>query len=69
MNISKGETMRTEAEMLTLIMTVAAQDERIRAVMMNGSRVNPTAKRDLFIESFLADHTWIAHFGERMIMR
>lgn len=72
--------MRTEAEMLTLIMTIAEQDERIRAVMMNGSRVNPAAKRDIFqdfdivyfvaeIDSFLADHTWIDPFGERMIMQ
>lgn len=72
--------MRTEEAMLSLIMTVAAQDERIRAVMMNGSRVNSTAKRDIFqdfdivyfvteIDSFLADHTWIDGFGERMIMQ
>jgi len=72
--------MRSEQEMLTLITTIAEQDERIRAVMMNGSRVNPTAKRDIFqdfdivyfvteIESFIADHTWIDCFGEIMIMQ
>lgn len=72
--------MRTAEEMLTLIMTIAEQDERIRAVMMNGSRVNPAAKRDIFqdfdivyfvteIDSFLADHTWVNGFGERMIMQ
>ena len=72
--------MRTEEVMLTLITTIAEQDERIRAVMMNGSRVNPAAKRDIFqdfdivyfvteIDSFLADHTWIDCFGERMIMQ
>ena len=60
--------MRSEEEMLTLITTIAAQDERIRAVMLNGSRANPAAKRDLFqdydvvyfvteLDSFIADLT------------
>lgn len=72
--------MRSEEEMLTLITTIAAQDERIRAVMLNGSRANPAAKRDLFqdydvvyfvteLDSFIADHAWINGFGELMIMQ
>lgn len=72
--------MRSEQEMLTLITTIAEEDERIRAVMLNGSRVNPTAKRDIFqdydivyfvteIESFVADETWPHRFGEMMIMQ
>lgn len=72
--------MRNEQEMLSLITTIAEQDDRIRAVIMNGSRVNPAAKRDIFqdfdivyfvteIASFTADHTWINQFGEIMIVQ
>ena len=40
--------MRTEQEMMDLIMDVAKKDERIRAVYMNGSRTNPNATKDIF---------------------
>lgn len=40
--------MRSEKEMFDLILGVAKQDERIRAVYMNGSRANPNAKKDIF---------------------
>jgi aminoglycoside 6-adenylyltransferase len=40
--------MRTEQEMLDLIMNYAKNDENIRAVVMNGSRANPNVPRDLF---------------------
>ena len=40
--------MRTETEMMELILSVAKEDERIRAVYMNGSRTNPNAPKDLF---------------------
>lgn len=72
--------MRSEQEMLDLILDTAEQDERIRAVMLNGSRVDPTARRDIFqdfdivyfvtaVEPFTADHTWIDRFGELMILQ
>jgi aminoglycoside 6-adenylyltransferase len=72
--------MRSEAEMLELIVATARNDERIRAVMMNGSRANPNAPRDIFQDfdivyfvtdgdSFTNDHTWIDVFGERMILQ
>jgi aminoglycoside 6-adenylyltransferase len=72
--------MRNEQEMLALIINIAQNDDRIRAVMINGSRVNPTAKPDIFqdfdityfvtdIESFMTNHTWIAPFGELMILQ
>jgi aminoglycoside 6-adenylyltransferase len=35
--------MRTEREMLDLIINTARNDERVRAVIMNGSKVNPNA--------------------------
>jgi len=40
--------MRTEKEMLDLILGVANRDSRIRAVYMNGSRANPNVKKDIF---------------------
>ncbi len=72
--------MRTEAEMMNLILGVARQDERIRAVAMNGSRTNPNAPKDIFqdydivyivtdVASFTADHAWVDVFGELMIMQ
>ncbi|EEK62574.1 aminoglycoside 6-adenylyltransferase [Bacillus cereus group sp. MYBK15-3] len=72
--------MRTEKEMLDLIINTAIEDERIRAVIMNGSRVNPNVKRDCFqdydimyvvndIQSFTSNHNWIHRFGEIMIVQ
>lgn len=70
--------MRTESEILNLILTLARQDERIRAVGMNGSRVNVNAPADKLrdfdivyfasdVASFLGDESWLAPFGERLI--
>jgi len=42
------KNMRSEKEMMGLILNAAREDERIRAVIMNGSRVNPNVKRDCF---------------------
>jgi aminoglycoside 6-adenylyltransferase len=72
--------MRSEQEMLDLILNIARRDERVRAVIMNGSRVNPLAPRDFFQDfdvvyivtekaSFLADPGWIKVFGELMILQ
>jgi len=72
--------MRSEQEMLDLIINIARNDERVRAVVMNGSKVNPNAPKDFFQdydviylvtekESFLADPGWIKVFGELMILQ
>ena len=72
--------MRSEHEMLELILHTAQQDDRIRAVILNGSRTNPNAPRDVFqdfdvvylvteVEPFKQDPTWINRFGERMILQ
>ena len=72
--------MRTEQEMVDLIITTARKDERVRAVVLNGSRVNPNAPKDFFQdydviylvtekESFLTDPGWIKVFGELMILQ
>lgn len=62
--------MRSEKEMLDLILGIAKDDERIRAVYMNGSRTNPNVPKDIFqdydivyvvteTESFIEDRQWI----------
>ena len=72
--------MRSEPEMLDLIISTARADPRVRAVILNGSRVNPHAPKDFFQdydviylvtekESFLADPGWIRLFGELMILQ
>ena len=40
--------MRSEKEMYELILRIAREDERIRAVYMNGSRTNSNAPKDIF---------------------
>jgi aminoglycoside 6-adenylyltransferase len=72
--------LRTEAEMLNLILHTARSDERVRVVLLLGSRADANAKKDILqdfdivylvndYESFLADKTWIDVFGERLIMQ
>jgi aminoglycoside 6-adenylyltransferase len=72
--------MRTEQEMMNLVLAYAKQDERIRAVGMNGSRTNPNAPHDRFqdfdmvyvvtdMDSFIKDANWIDYFGDRLIMQ
>lgn len=39
---------RTETEMMNLILSTAKEDERVRAVILNGSRANPNLKKDIF---------------------
>ncbi|MBP3039451.1 aminoglycoside 6-adenylyltransferase [Bacillaceae bacterium Marseille-Q3522] len=72
--------MRSEQEMMDLILNAAKKDERIRSVIMNGSRTNPNAPHDCFqdydivyvvrdVSSFTSDHRQIDIFGERIIMQ
>lgn len=72
--------MRSEQQMMDLILATAKDDDRIRAVVMNGSRANPNAPKDFFqdfdivyvvrdVHSFTDDHSWIDIFGERMILQ
>ncbi len=72
--------MRSAQEMYDLIRNTAQNDERIRAVILNGSRANPKAPRDIFqdfdivylvteIDSFKQDPGWIDCFGERIILQ
>jgi aminoglycoside 6-adenylyltransferase len=72
--------MRSEKEMFDLILTTAREDERIRAVIMNGSRANPNAPKDFFqdydivyivteVAPFRNNYEWIKRFGEMMILQ
>ena len=72
--------MRSEKEMLDLILEVAENDDGIRAVIMNGSRVNPSAKKDPFqdfdivyfvreVEPYKRNKDFISQFGELMILQ
>ncbi|WP_046228265.1 aminoglycoside 6-adenylyltransferase [Paenibacillus dauci] len=72
--------MRNNQQMMDLILNYARQDERVRAVAMNGSRVNANAPIDPFqdydivylvqdVVSFTQDHSWVDYFGERLIMQ
>lgn len=72
--------MRSEQTMLDLILDTARRDDRIRAVIMNGSRTNPNAPRDPFqdydivylvtdVAPFRHNLAWIERFGELMILQ
>lgn len=72
--------MRSSEEMMKLIMDKAIKDERIRAVMMDGSRANKNATHDEYcdfdicyvvtdIREFTKDHTWVEYFGEILIVQ
>ena len=72
--------MRTEQQILDLILETARCDERIRTVIMNGSRANPNAPRDPFqdfdvvyivtdVTPFRHNLEWIERFGELMILQ
>lgn len=73
-------SLRSQDQMLELILTYAKNDERIRAVGLNGSRTNPNAPKDIFqdfdivylvteLNSFIEDRQWIDIFGQRIIMQ
>lgn len=72
--------MRNEQEMFDLILGFARNDFRIRAVYMNGSRTDPTAKKDIFQDydivyvvsetrPFINDKSWLKIFGEIAVMQ
>jgi aminoglycoside 6-adenylyltransferase len=72
--------MRTEAEVLEQLIAFAQAHPQIRAVWLNGSRVNPNLSKDIFCDydavylveeprHFLDDQSWIAYFGETIIIQ
>lgn len=74
--------MRSETDVLTQILEFAKNEKQVRAVMLNGSRVNFNAPKDImqdydvvfFVEdigelSFKNNTNWIDRFGELVIMQ
>lgn len=72
--------MRSEEKMFDLILGFAETDVRVRAVYMNGSRANPNAPRDKYMDfdivylvnefdSLVSDYSWIDCFGKRLILQ
>jgi len=72
--------MRTEIEMMSLILDFASKDDNIRAAYMNGSRAIPTIPKDEYqdydvvfacvdIQRYLVDHAWIDQFGKVAILQ
>lgn len=72
--------MRSEQQLFDLILNTARDDARIRAVILNGSRANPNAPRDIFqdfdivylvtdLAPFRHNLEWIQRFGELMILQ
>lgn len=72
--------MRTEQQILDLVLGFARNDANIRAVIMNGSRANPNAKKDIFqdfdiaclvhdLAPYVRNDSIPAYFGEMLILQ
>ena len=72
--------MRSEKKMYKLIRDFAKNNERIRGVVLNGSRANPNVEKDIFqdydivylvtdVDYFKNDEYIINHFGEVLVMQ
>ena len=74
--------MRSEQHVLNQILTLAHSDDRIRAALLNGSRVNPNAPKDFMQDydvvyyikdikdiSYKTDQSWIKEFGELVMLQ
>lgn len=72
--------MRSAEAIKKLILDKAIADERIRAVLLNGSRADTTVVPDIYqdfdivfivdnMESFTSNHEWTNIFGEKIIQQ
>lgn len=72
--------MRTQQEMMDLIMHFATQNDLVRVVGMEGSRTNKNVPTDDFqdydisymvsdMQPFLENDAWLDYFGKRIIMQ
>jgi aminoglycoside 6-adenylyltransferase len=72
--------MRNENQVIDQIIDFANSRDIIRAVTMNGSRVNPNSPKDFFRDydvvcftrdprAFLEDQSWIPFFGDLVILQ
>jgi aminoglycoside 6-adenylyltransferase len=75
-----GVNMRNESEVLNQLINYAQSNDRVRAVLLNGSRVNSNVKQDIFCDYdiifvvtepsyFLQKRDWIQNFGELIILQ
>lgn len=69
---------RNESEIFNLINTFAQKDNRIRVVILNGSRANPLIAKDIFqdydincyvteVEPYMVEEDVVPFFGETMV--
>ncbi|MMZ66740.1 Aminoglycoside 6-adenylyltransferase [compost metagenome] len=72
--------MRSEQEMMNMLVDFAMKDNRIRLVTLEGSRTNKNIPPDTFqdydisyfvtnIDSFKENDQWLNIFGNRMMMQ
>ncbi len=72
--------MRSEEEMMELILTIAREDNRIRIAALEGSRTNVNISKDKFqdydityfvnhMEVFTEDDEWLGRFGKIIMMQ
>lgn len=72
--------MRTETEMMDLIIGLAKSDNRILSAYLKGSRTNPHVPKDRYqdfdvmyvvteTDSFIQDTSWMNHFGTVALMQ
>ena len=72
--------MRSEKEMMDLILNFVTGDDNIRVAVMIGSRANPNVKRDFFqdydiacfvncVDPYVRDRDFLKQFGELMIIQ
>ncbi|WP_270182317.1 aminoglycoside 6-adenylyltransferase [Alkalihalobacillus sp. CinArs1] len=72
--------MRSEQEMMDLIIKRGKEDQRVRAVYMNGSRTNPNVSKDIFQDydivyvvketlPFIKSEDWVHGFGNILMFQ
>ena len=72
--------MRSEEEMFRLFERIAAEDDRIRVMTLEGSRVNPHIKPDIWqdyditflvtdLESYMVSDEWLGIFGDLVFLQ
>ncbi|HEV8505630.1 MAG TPA: aminoglycoside 6-adenylyltransferase [Chitinophagaceae bacterium] len=70
--------MRSSEEIKNLIIGIASKDDRVRAVLLSGSRANHKISPDKYqdfdivyivddLESFISDKSWTNIFGDKLI--
>jgi aminoglycoside 6-adenylyltransferase len=72
--------MRSEAEIMDMVIAAAREDDNVLAVLLNGSRANPNAKKDMFQDydivfivrdtsPFFINHSYMDRFGDLIMLQ